>query len=329
MVGNAPEILSFDQAMTASGTRTKNIFLGNGFSIAQAGRQFDYEALLEKSGLQNGDPVQNLFRALKTFDFETVMKSLEDAAQVELAYGEKDRATRFSGDAERVRAALIKAVHAVHPGATFEIPQAQRNACALFLRRFDRIFSLSYDLLLYWVIVHGCTDKFFDGFQHGDQVNGFREYSPRARCNTHYLHGALHLFLGPQRETRKRVVTNGTIINDITDTINKTKKPPLFVAEGSSDQKMERINSVPYLVDCYENLQCTEGSIFVLGHSAGEEDRHIYEAIFGSEIEKVFFCVHQPDKDWLALRQRVAALNEINKKIDVAYVDAATVKAWG
>jgi hypothetical protein len=163
------------------------------------------------------------------------MRALEDAAQIELAYGDKDKFGKFQADASRVRDALIQAVHAVHPGIQFEISNTQRDACAIFLKHFDSVFTLNYDLLLYWVIVHAVSDKFRDGFGFGRQVDGFREYTRNANPNTYYLHGALHLFLGPQRETRKRVVTNGAIVNDIADTIRKTKQLPLFVAEGSSN----------------------------------------------------------------------------------------------
>ena len=256
------------------------------------------------------------------------MRALEDAALIEKAYGEKPRAKLFTADAERVREALIHAVRQVHPGVRFDIPKPQLDACAAFLTQFDSIFTLNYDLLLYWVIMHAASHKFSDGFGLGDEVDGFRQYNDSAHCNTYYLHGALHLFLGSQRETRKRVVTNSTIIDDIAETIRRTKQLPLFVAEGSSGQKLARINSVPYLADCYRSFQCLDGSLFIFGHSAGEEDRHIYEAVFGGEIGKVFFFVHEPKKDWLTTRQKLAGFNEINRKIEVAYVDAGTANVW-
>jgi Domain of unknown function (DUF4917) len=60
--------------------------LGNGFSMAQAGGQFAYATLLEKSALAADSPIRNVFSVLNTYDFEKVMKALQDAAQVELAY---------------------------------------------------------------------------------------------------------------------------------------------------------------------------------------------------------------------------------------------------
>src|SRR6266478_1879089 len=104
-----PEILSFEDAMKASGNNARSLLLGNGFSIAQGGGQFSYGSLLEKSGLAKGAPIRNVFDALKTFDFEKVMKALENASQVELAYGDKDRAKKFNDDAGALREALISA----------------------------------------------------------------------------------------------------------------------------------------------------------------------------------------------------------------------------
>jgi hypothetical protein len=196
------------------------------------------------------------------------------------------------------------------------------------LKNFHSIFTLSYDLLLYWVIVHDATKEFSDGFGLGQEVDGFRTMGEGASCNTRYLHGALHLFLGPHREIRKRIVTNTTIVSDITDTIRRTRQLPLFVAEGSSGQKLARINSVPYLHDCYEVLHHLSGAIFIFGHSAREEDRHIYDAIFARRVETVFFCVHRPEEDWPGIRERLAPFCERNKKIKVSYVDAATANVW-
>jgi hypothetical protein len=80
-----PELLSFEDAIEASDTAARSVLLGNGFSIAQAGVQFSYATLLEKSGLADGSPIRNVFKVLNTFDFEKIMKALQDAAQIELA----------------------------------------------------------------------------------------------------------------------------------------------------------------------------------------------------------------------------------------------------
>lgn len=324
-----PTILSLQDAIKDSGANARTVLLGNGFSIAQASGQFEYATLLEKSGLQPGNPIRNVFNVLSTVDFEKVMKALEDASKIEAAYGDLERSTKFRSDAAAAREALITAIHAVHPGIQFEIPADQRDACAVFLKRFDRIFTLNYDLLLYWVIVHAAAARFSDGFGRGETVDGFRKFSDSANFNTYYLHGALHLFSDEQLETLKRVVTDSTIINDIASTIRDRAQLPLFVAEGTAAQKIARIRSIPYLKHCYEALATINGSLFIFGHAASDNDAHIYDAICESNVTKVFVCVHNPAQNLADMRERLARYAERSTDIEWSYVDAASAKVWG
>jgi hypothetical protein len=148
-----PDVLSFDEACKASRAAARNILLGNGFSIAQGGAQFSYSNLLERCGLEFDSPIRNVFQTLDTVDFEEVMRALEHAAQIEAAYGHNDRSERFQLDSSVTREALIYAIRDVHPGIQFNIPDEQKNACREFLQHFASIFTLNYDLLLYWVIL--------------------------------------------------------------------------------------------------------------------------------------------------------------------------------
>jgi hypothetical protein len=321
--------LSFQEAIKASNAGLRAVLLGNGFSIAQGGGQFAYPSLLEQSGLSNDNPIRKVFDVIKTVDFERVMKALEEAAQIELAYGAEDRSERFSADAASVREALIRAIHTVHPGVRFEIPMPQQDACAAFLKNFDYVFTLSYDLLLYWVILHAARDRFSDGFAYGDEVDGFRTFQVGAPCNTYYLHGALHLFVDPALDTQKRILTSTTIIEDIAATIRKRAQLPLFVAEGTAVQKIARIRSIPYLTYCHDALISLGGNLFLFGHAASENDAHIYDGICQSKIKKIFVCVHEPDVNLAGLGERLAKYEKRRKDIEWHYVDATTARVWG
>lgn len=325
-----PNVQSFDQALEGSRPGTRAILLGNGFSIAQGGARFSYSSLLERCGLDADDPIRNVFRTLGTVDFEEVMRALEHAARIEAAYGENDRSRRFQRDSDATREALIHAVREVHPGIQFDIPEKQRNACGMFLSHFDSIFTLNYDLLLYWVILSADARKHSDGFGLGEEVSGFRTFRVDANCTTYYMHGALHLFASEQLETKKRVVTNHTIIDDIARTIATLRNMPIFVSEGSASRKMAKINGIPYLRHCYDKLKDCTGSLFIFGHSASASDSHIYDVIFRSEIDRLFFCVHCPDQNLEPLSQRLERFaNQRKNDIDIAYVDAETAHVWG
>lgn len=115
---------TFDKVIKVAGSQIA-LLLGNGFSVAQAGNHFSYSSLLDKSDLPPESPIRKVFRVLNTADFEEVMYGLEYAAQIEAAYGDKERSAKFRSDANTVRESLIRAVHAVHPGNQFDIPKAQ------------------------------------------------------------------------------------------------------------------------------------------------------------------------------------------------------------
>lgn len=322
------EAISFESALKAAGNDSKSVLLGNGFSIAQGGNSFNYSSLLEKSGLSDNHPIRNVFKVLDTFDFEEVMAALNHASKILDAYGDKQKSDEFAAHASELRDALIRAVHEVHPGVQFDIPAAQIDCCANFLEHFEAIYTTNYDLLLYWVIVNKLKQKFADGFGLGEPHDGFKTFDPAGYCATYYLHGALHLFLSERRDTLKRLLENTKIIDDIAETIKNRRQLPLFVAEGMSSQKMAKINSVPYLKYCYDELSGLSGALFVFGLSANQRDRHIFDAIFQSKIRKLFFFIHQPQSGFAVVRENLAAYSAHNRKVAITYVDTTTAKVW-
>ncbi|NNG03492.1 MAG: DUF4917 family protein [Inquilinus sp.] len=324
------ELISYGDALAETRAEVRHVLIGNGFSRAQSeDDRFAYSSLLEKSGLPDDHPIRNVFQQLNTVDFEAVVRALEHAALVEGAYGEDERARALGADATQLREALIHAVREVHPGIRFDVPEQQQTACAEFLSNYSKVFTLNYDLLLYWVVLHGARDHHSDGFGLGEANGGFRKFSEDAHCSVYFLHGALHLFLDQQQDTEKRIVTGATIIDDITDTIRTGQRLPLFVAEGTSGQKQRKINSVPYLRYCYDQLGELEGSLFVLGHSADENDRHVYSAIENSDVERLYFFVHEPEDNLATIREKLAVFRERNRNVAVQYIDAAEANVWG
>jgi Domain of unknown function (DUF4917) len=172
-------VIDFDEAITIAKEEPRSVLLGNGFSIARAGGVFNYANLLEKADLATESPIKKVFDVLKTSDFEEVVSALEHAAKIEQAYGDDVRSSNFLQDAAKVREALIQAVRTVHPGVRFEIPDKQIDSCANFLDNFVDIFTLNYDLQLYWVILQRLQKRHTDGFGLGNEAPGFRSEAQR------------------------------------------------------------------------------------------------------------------------------------------------------
>jgi hypothetical protein len=321
-----PDIISFQKAIKKTDGNDRALLLGNGFSI----QYFSYKTLLEKAGLGEEKPLSVLFKTLKTYDFEVVMKALEDASVVETAYGDQGRSNTFKSDADRLRKALVHAVRETHPPHREDI-QNGIPSCIQFLKQFNTVFTLNYDLLLYWVILEE-TRSFHDGFGLGEEKSGFRgPFKQEAACNIYNLHGGLHLFRTSTGEVEKRTRAPSGVIDAIAETILTEKRLPIYVAEGTSDAKLSKINSIPYLKHCYDTLRASRGSFFVYGSSARRaSDEHIYRALFKSRIDHLYFSIHRPTDDKLNEFNGVLAYyaKSSGSRIGYTFVDAQTARVW-
>jgi hypothetical protein len=318
------DIISYDEALKRTEGKRRTLLVANGFSI----KYFSYKTLLAAAELNADDPVLALFKALDTVDFERVISGLESAAVVERAYKDEKRAAQFAADADRLREALVKAVKETHPGHREDIADVIPS-CIAFLRGFETIFTLNYDLLLYWVILAE-ESPFGDGFGLGTEENGFRgPFVKGAYCHVYNLHGGLHLFLTPTGDVEKRLMGASGVIDAIAHTITHDKRLPIYVAEGTSTAKLGRINSVAYLRHCYERLGESSSNFFVYGHSADANDAHIYDALFNSDIEHLYFCIHKPTAKVERIDGELARYKRRNaSEIDYTFVDSETVHIW-
>lgn len=130
---------------------------------------------------------------------------------------------------------------------------------------------------------------------------------------------------------QKRIAQQNTILDAITQTIRENKRLPIYVAEGSSSQKLARINSIPYLRHCYETWSGASGNVFIYGHSAHRNDAHIYNAIFKSRstVEHLYFLIHQPTADVDQIRGELARYKAMfNSDVEWTLVDSDSAQVW-
>jgi hypothetical protein len=114
------------------------------------------------------------------------------------------------------------------------------------------------------------------------------------------------------------------------DRLTTAKRFPLYVAEGTSAAKLQRIKANNYLSYCYEKLGASAGSFFVFGHSADPNDAHIYSALFRSKITHLYFCIYQPtDEKVKSVSGELARYRErASSKIDYTFVDSESAHVW-
>ena len=180
-----------------------HLLLGNGFSRACRDDIFAYSALFDRADFNQLSPrARHAFDLLQTTDFERVMLALRDAARLVGLYlpGQPCVGRQLQEDADGLREVLVQAVADNHPEFPAQISDSSYASCRRFLARFDRIYTLNYDLLLYWALMQSeiqPTVRSDDGFRAPGpgQHETYVTWEPgRHGQKVYYLHGALHIF---------------------------------------------------------------------------------------------------------------------------------------
>lgn len=251
------------------------LLLGNGSSIA-VWRDFGYDRLFDEAPLTLAD--KQLFRALgRTTNFELVLDALRVSRLVckQLAHADQEVLQRY----DSVRDALIAAVNDVHVPWSTALPDLKAIGEALV--EHDAVYSTNYDLLAYWALMalerpRDWGDAFWNDGLLFDDVN----VEPRwSMTMIHYLHGGLHIYRTKSGATVKRQAPVGRTLLDLLGTKYRGSDVPLFVSEGSSDDKMRVIRSSDYLSFAYGELEDEDRQIVVFGNSLSDQDAHLVRAI--------------------------------------------------
>lgn len=357
------KILSFDQALKkADNYGKRHLLLGNGFSIACKPDIFAYGSLFEEAKKSMSAELAAIFAAMGTQDFEEVIRALQHAAAIVSAYNPKLKRTmaRMNSDAEKLKTDLIKAVAGRHPARPNDISDERYFACRKFLSHFvgesagGKIYTMNYDLLLYWALMHEEEDpsqlitlNHDDGFRkdQDDYDAPYVEWQGESAAHgqsIHYLHGALHLFDAGYHLEKYTWVNTGKALVDQANEALKKDMFPVFVAEGSSKSKLTKIQHSAYL---HHNFKSFAGvcqtkpkdgtALFVFGHSFAKNDAHVLDQIGRGKVAHLFVSLYgdPSSKSNLMIRanvERIAALRPgAFAALSVDFFDAASAKVWG
>lgn len=337
-------LLSFQQALTESDhITTRHLLLGNGFSIACRPNIFVYGKLYEQADFAKLSPsAKTAFELLATQDFERVIKTLRDSRTVLAAYNEIPRSLldTLQSDADGLRELLVQTIANSHPAWPGEIEEHEYKACRAFLSNFKTVYTLNYDLLLYWTQMHtedGDKPSSDDGFRkpedNFDASYVTWESGQSHAQNTWFLHGALHVFdTGPEIKKYTWSNTGVRLIDQIRGALNKGFFP-LFVAEGSSKEKLEHIRHSDYLSKGYRSFSEIRGALFIYGHSLAENDEHYLKRIEKGKLTHLYIGLYGDPNSGanklIVRRANQMSSTRIKPALSVSYFDAATAKVWG
>lgn len=338
------QTLTFSEALNdARGFNRKHLLLGNGFSIACRPKIFTYGKLFEQADFSKiSATAKNAFRALGTQDFEKVIKALRDASKIVASYGgASNLAQSLADDADGLRELLVETIAESHPSLPSELSDDEYQACRSFLAYFNTVYTLNYDLLLYWTQMHtaeGEVPSSDDGFRtpQDDFDSAYVVWEPDQSHdqNTWFLHGALHVFdSGTEIQKYTWKNTGVRLIDQIRDALSKDYFP-LFVSEGTSAEKYEHIRHSDYLAKAYRSFSSIQGALFIFGHSLAENDEHYLRCIQRGKISQLYVGLYgdpHSDVNKVIIRRANQLSNGRRKKnpLTVSYFDAESANVWG
>ncbi|WP_370806614.1 DUF4917 family protein [Dialister hominis] len=336
-------IYEFNELVTDQELGNATLILGNGASMAVSS-SFSYTNLFGKACNDSilNQTSKNLFETLQTTDFELVMNKLRQAYIInEVLQLDTDNVALHTYD--NIRQSLIKTIKEIHvqyADAIFQIDNIRK-----FLEKFKTVISLNYDLLIYWAIMasNDCKPyKMKDCFtNHIDGNLGFEYDIEKLRepynggpdpTLVFYPHGNLILASNENNDELKIRINNNTNLFDAIGEKWKQKYVPLFVSEGSSEQKLKAIRRSTYLNFVYENvLSHLEPTVIIYGWKLAEQEQHLIKKIFSNnKISNVYISMYLgSNPEPIDEQKRIASmLKRENRTMNIKFFDAASKNCW-
>ena len=303
-------------------TTKPHLLLGNGFSMAYEKRKFSFTSLLNSAIrskiIKKKDFIYKVFEKLETADFESVMKMLDNSQKIIKVYnGEQELIKKISKDSKQLKIHLVKIITNNHPKICTEVSDESKKACVNFLKPFKNIYTLNYDLLLYWATMFDDSQEFKDGFGENDYSihKNYVVYKNRNGMKVHYLHGGLHIFDAGSEIIKKTYSKTGIkLVDQIKENLDKNIYP-IFISEGDSNQKLTKILHNSYLNHCYKSLRTIGGDLVILGTQLKKNDAHILEAILENRVKNIYIGVIDSE-----------SIQHIKTKIDIYNKDKTEPK---
>lgn len=299
------------------------LLIGNGASRA-TWDAFAYTSLLDAA--KNANEVEHplteadlrLFTEMDTQNFERVLAALKTASVVARALGLDSRP--YDERYDSIQRSLVEAVHRKHiPWGS--MLAASKTTTREELLRYEVVYSTNYDLLVYWAIMHEAGDGFKDYFWAEDFK--LADTDIYGKCTrVFYLHGGLHLYRTPAGATLKRRAEAYQNLLDLFGTPMHDDAVPLFIAEGTSPDKLASIYRSDYLSFAYSQFLRHSGPLVVFGHALGDSDQHIVDAIRKADVKQLAVSM-LPGNSENVISQK-AALVERFPLTELTFFDATT-----
>jgi Domain of unknown function (DUF4917) len=341
----SPSLLSFAEALARSDESQgkRHLLLGNGFSIAYDPDSFTYGRLLDEADFSRlSVDARTVFNAFGTVDFEKIIEVLRSTSILLGMYPESDPAlaTRIGADADRLKDTLAQVLARRHPDHVGSITTDEYTSARRFLSHFERIYSVNYDLLLYWTTMQDGHPQVVrnDGFGESEEDPNAEwvSWQPMATWPSQrifYLHGALFLFdAGTELRKLTWVRTGVPLVEQIRSALEQNIYP-LVVTEGSSQEKFDKILHSAYLNHGLRSFSSIGGTLFIYGLSLAPNDEHILRRIEEGNVRSLYIGLYGDPASVAnqAITRRaeaMAAARNDRHPLSVDFFDSASAAVW-
>jgi hypothetical protein len=311
---------------SAESLQCSGLLIGNGFS-QNIWNKFAYKSLFDVAKSSNDGllhPLVNtelaVFSALQTTNFEQVLSTLGQATLVNSIFGLE--AQTIQDSYERIKQALIEAVHHIH--VPWESCEPALQEISDNLATYDAIYSTNYDLVVYWAMMQD-SSKFTDYFFNGTSFDlGNTEVWGKV-TKVLFVHGGLHLSK-VRNGTVKRKAGGLNLLDSFGMPLEHYGETvPLFVSEGTSDEKLQSIYANDYLSFAYGALGHHQGPLMIIGHSLDPTyDRHLLNAIRNSQTKEFGITIYVGDRNAEAIAEEKAAWHARLPNRELHFFDSTT-----
>ncbi|WP_058534668.1 DUF4917 family protein [Legionella saoudiensis] len=342
------------------GTFEPSIILGNGFNLAlkecsSINIQFGYKDILNEVKIKSKESSHELSvfleqngvnEDLKTDDIEVLLAILKNSSQC-LTFCSKNYCdckpnyeNKIKQNFDLLKKIVIEVMtdKKLHP-EYLEIFNEENNCilnrCKRNLECFNRIFTINYDLILYWLLNNRellweydksgklVKGKFRDGFSSKEEykpidfnnhpIDSLYGYAgTNNRPNLFWLHGALHL-LHDKAKAYKVVRKNKDLYLDLFQLRNLLLKDystfeNLLVFDATSYDKIRNIYANAYLEKGYDKIITTPGDIIIYGcnllNNTNDSidlgnDIHLWRRVINSRAKKIYLGIGAEDSSEL------------------------------
>lgn len=320
----------FDWQAMKDSFDVSDILIGNGFSI-NLWPSLRYDSLCNLFCSKTNAEVIDLFKNFNTTNFEVVLSGLNNAELVNDVLGKHN--PDIAKIKQHVKDGLIHTIQTTHPEAK-DIRDEMLRSLAKEFEPFTDIYTTNYDVYLYKIILanNALVDmgretfsEFGDGFytEISKGKLAFDDFDYKQR-NLVYLHGSLFIF-NPAGSTYKIRKIDGSLeyIKLIKIELDNNNFP-VYVAEGTAEEKYIAINENFYLRSALNRLKSRKGNLITFGFSFGKSDRHIIDAINSSSTGIIVASIW-PSRTLVELKKEISRINLLFPNKSVQFFDSRTL----